>query len=117
MSTATPTRSNTLTVRLSTDELTMLDRTCDYVRRTGRTVLGEPTITHADALRKLATLGYKKIDAALKRETAAAATQTEAPDSGTARTPEAPGAPDAGSPAGPSFAGIGALERRDADTA
>ena len=111
MSSGTRTRSNTLTVRLTSDELEMLDRTCEYVRRTGRTVLGEPTITHADALRKLAMVGYKKIDAALRRETAAAASQTEVPDSDTTRTPEAP---DAGSAPRASFAGIGA---RNADTA
>ena len=79
MSTGTRQRANTLTVRLTDEELAMLDRTCEYVRRTGRTVLGEPTITHADALKRLAALGYRKVDAARRREAAAEDAQTQAP--------------------------------------
>ena len=92
MSTETRKRANTLTVRLTDEELTMLDRTCEYVRRTGRTVLGEPTITHADALKRLAALGYRKVDTALRREVAATDAQTQPPAGDSSRTPDAPGA-------------------------
>ena len=85
-------RANTLSVRRSDDELAMLDTTCDYVRHNGRTALGEPTISRAHALKQLATLGYKKIESALRREAAAEDEQPQRPTGDTARTFEAPDA-------------------------
>ena len=63
MSRETKTTRTTLTIRLTDDETEMLNRTCDYVRRQGRTVIGAPTISRADALRQLAALGYKSVEA------------------------------------------------------
>ena len=59
---------------------------------TGRTVLGEPYITRADALKRLAALGYRKVESAIRREAAAEGAQTQRPAGDTARTPEAPDA-------------------------
>ena len=86
-------RANTLTVRLTDDETKMLDVTCDYVRRTGRTVLGEPNISRADALRKLAAVGYTKVERAMRRDAATADAQAQAPASDTTRTPNPADAP------------------------
>ena len=87
----------------------MLDRTCAYVKQTGRTVLGEPSISRADALRQLAAVGYKKVEAALRREATAADIQSQSSTNDTSDVSEAagvtrtPALPDVR----PGFAGVG----------
>ena len=68
MPTETKTTRSTLTIRLTANETVMLNHTCDYVSRQGRTVPGPSTISHADALRQLAALGYKTVERAIRRE-------------------------------------------------
>ena len=58
--------TTSLSVRLTENEIEMLDKTCQYQRVHGKTVLGEPDISRADALRKLAALGYKRVERAAR---------------------------------------------------
>ena len=86
-------------------------------------LLGEPSITHAHALKRLAALGYKTVQRDMRRLSETKEPQTQAPETPaddttrTAEVPETPDAPDAGSALRASFAPLGTLRSGSADTA
>ena len=65
---ASTTKSTSLSVRLTPEEIEKLDATRAYQREHGRTVLGAPELSRADALRKLAEVGYKQVQLAIRKE-------------------------------------------------
>ena len=87
-------KSISLTLRLTPDELTLIDDTCEYLEKQGTNVLGTPTFSRADAVRKLVAHGYKHFQRARRAEARASAAPAgeQEDDAGTSEPAKAAGA-------------------------